>query len=230
MWSKFDSIMKKLFSLLAIIAISSALSAGNTYVKLTSVPVDWSGTYLIVCESQNVVFNGNADEENIDAKAGPAVLCDIVISNGIISGNEVIDLAVFTIEPTDDTDWPWAIKSNSGLYIGHKDTLDNGLSVETSIKKKCRHTLAIDENGNLVAIPYWQKGAAYNLQYNKKADQLRFRYFEPDDKEQVQIYRMQEASSLRDARTTSRVTKICEDGQIYILRDGVRLNILGTRL
>lgn len=216
---------------MAVVVMYSVSLAENTYLKLTSAPADWSGTYLIVCESQHVVFNGAVDEANMDGKGGSAILSNILIAEGAIVGNETLDAATFTIETTNDTDWPWAIKSHSGLYIGHKDTLDNGLSLETSVKKKCCHKLTIGEEGTFIATPRWQDGAAYHLQYNKKSDQMRFRYFAPEDKEPVQIYRLKdETASWRDLRTSSRVTKICENGQIYILRDGVKLNVLGTRL
>lgn len=40
-------------------------SGGNTgngdYVKVTSAPSDWSGDYLLVCEAQNVAFNGTVE-------------------------------------------------------------------------------------------------------------------------------------------------------------------------
>lgn len=222
--------MKHIFSLFVLTVLSVSMLAENTYVKLTATPDDWVGTYLIVCESENVIFNGAADEDEIDAKGGYAILSDIAISNAIITGDNEIDAATFTIEATDDTDWPWAIKSQSGLYLGHKDTTDNGLSTETSIKKKCRHTLSIDSLGNFVATPRWEESGAYNLQYNKKSEQLRFRYYEPDDKEHIQIYRLQEASSIESLHSSSRIRKVCENGQIYILHDGVRLNLLGTRL
>ncbi len=125
-------------------AASMTLMAQNVYQKVTTTPEDWTGTYLIVCESQSVVFNGGASEENIDAKGGPAIITNVTFADNSITGTADLDAATFTISSTGDTSWPWAIQSASGLYIGHKDTIDNGLSTEIEIKGKCKHTLAIE--------------------------------------------------------------------------------------
>jgi len=220
--------MKKVFLLTALV-IAMAATATNTYQKVTTAPTDWTGTYLIVCESQNVVFNGNASEANLDAKSGPAILQNITITNSTITGTEAIDSAVFTIAATDDTEWPWSIQSHSGYYIGHKDTADNGLSVETEVKKKCKHTLAI-EGGNLIATPRYEENGPYNLQYNKKSDQMRFRYFLPEDKVAVQLYKLVTDPTALSQLASSPIpqfTKVIKDGRLIIIKDGREISVLG---
>lgn len=205
--------------------------AQSVYEKVTTAPTDWSGTYLIVCESEAVVFNGAADEESIDAKGGAAILTNVSIANNQILGTEALDAAVFTISSSEDTDWPWAIQSASGLYIGHKDTVDNGLSTETEIKGKCKHVLSIDEAGNFIAMPKYSVSGEYNLQYNKKADQLRFRYFTPGDKVAIQLYKKQSASTSLDAvQTSTHVIKRYENGQIVFIKGNDKYNVLGKKL
>lgn len=224
--------MKKSLLLCIATMAALALNAQTMYQKITSTPADWQGTYLIVCEAQGVVFNGAADEANIDAKGtGTAIIQNVTFNENAIIGTDDLNAATFTISATDDEDWPWAIQSASGLYIGHKDSVvgDNGLSVETELKKKCRHTLSIDADGNFIATPRHIDGKAYNLQYNKKTDQLRFRYFVPGDKQAIQIYKFQsDPTDLQSATNTHHAIKRYENGQLVIIRDGHKYNILGA--
>lgn len=220
--------MKKVLFLVAM-TIGMAATAAN-YIQVTQIPADWTGTYLIVCKSQSVVFNGGAAEDDMDAKGGAAILTSGFSFNGdTLVGSLTVDTATFTIAATDDIDWPWSIQSYSGYFIGHKDTADNGLSVETEVKKKCRHTLAI-EDGNLIATPRHEVSEAYNLQYNKKADQQRFRYFVPEDKVAIQIYKLvDEPTGLEQNEVVSsrQVRKIVRNGQLLIIKDGQEFSVLG---
>lgn len=212
-----------------------SLMAQSVYQKVTTTPDNWTGTYLIVCESQSVAFNGAADEENIDAKGtGTAIVPNITIANDTIVGTASLDSATFTISATDDEDWPWAIQSASGLYIGHKDSVvgDNGLSAETKLKNKCKHMLEIDTNGNFIATPRHIEGVAYNLQYNKKSDQLRFRYYLPEDKQAIQIYKL--ISEPTDTRTVRIIgipsQKYYKNGRVIIINNDHKYTPLGISL
>ena len=220
--------MKKMLFFATLVAAMS-LNAQNVYQKLTAAPTDWTGTYLIVCEDENVVFNGAANEENIDAKGGAAIITDITITDNTIAGTPTLDAATFTIVPSEDELWQWAIQSASGLYIGHKDTADNGLSTELEIKGKCKHTLALDADANLIATPKWEKsGAAYTLQYNEAADQLRFRYFKAGKKLPVQLYKQVSIPSALSQQTAAvKAVKRVENGQLVIVRGEQKFNVLG---
>ena len=223
--------MKKLFFLLATIAMGASMSAQVSYEKVIATPEDWTGTYLIVCESQSVVFNGGNDTAKIDAKGGDAILQGVTFDeSGVLASTEQLDTMTFTIEASGDTDWPWGIKSHSGLYLGHKDEDDNGLSTEEELKKKCRNTLAIDENGNFIATARYEDFGPYMLQYNKKAEQMRFRYFPANDKEAIQIYRRVAPTALENTASPVQFVKRIEKGQLVILKDGKKYNILGTQL
>lgn len=226
--------MKKGIMLATAMVACMNLAAQTVYQKVTTTPVDWTGTYLIVCEGQNVVFNGAADEAAIDAKGtGTAIIQSVTIADGQITGTDALNAVTFTISATDDEDWPWAIQSASGLYIGHKDSIvgDNGLSTETELKNKCKHTLEIDANGNFIATPRHIVGDAYNLQYNKKADQLRFRYFLPEDKQAIQIYKLNPNSTDIESVEANASSKKCYmNGQLVIIKNGQRYTLLGTSL
>ena len=225
--------MKKYVFCVAALAASMSMMAQTVYQKVTTNPTDWSGTYLIVCEGQCVVFNGAADEEHIDAKGGAAILSGITFTDGVLAGTDALDAATFTISASGDEDWPWAIQSASGLYIGHKDSVvpDNGLSAETEIKNKCKHTLSIDENENLIATPRWEVGQAFNLQYNKKDEQKRFRYYVPDDKLAVQLYKLQEpGTDITEIEMPSYCKKSFENGRVIINKNEYKYDLLGRKL
>lgn len=223
--------MKKIMIMGVALAAGMSAMAQSVYRKVVADPADWTGVYLIVCEGQRVVFNGAADEAAIDAKGGAAILTDVAISNEEISGTAQLDAAVFTISATEDTDWPWAIQSASGLYIGHKDTLDNGLSTEIEVKNKCKHKLAIDASGNLIATPRYVKSGEYNLQYNKSKDQLRFRYFVPNNKQAVQLYKLVGSdTALPTVTNANRAVKRYENGQMIIIKNNSKYNLLGVKV
>ena len=59
-------------------------SATGDYVKVTEAPADWSGEYLIVCESQNVAFNGTVDNNWGRCSS-------VTISNATIGSNATTD-------------------------------------------------------------------------------------------------------------------------------------------
>ena len=66
-------------------------SNGN-YVKVTSAPSDWSGDYLIVCESQNVAFNGTV-ESDWGRCSG------VTITNQTITASQTVNGYKVTISP-----------------------------------------------------------------------------------------------------------------------------------
>jgi endonuclease I len=71
-----------------------ASSGGNTgngdYVKVTSAPSDWSGEYLIVCEAQNVAFNGT-----VESNWGRC--SSVIINENTIESNAITDSYKVTI-------------------------------------------------------------------------------------------------------------------------------------
>ena len=228
--------MKKIYSVLVLAAAAMSMQAQTTYTKVTMAPQDWAGTYLIVCEAQSVVFNGAADELCIDSAGGPAIIQNITFSGNTLEGTAKLDSAVFTIAATDSVDWPWSIQSASGLYIGHKDTADNGLSAEWTIKKKCTQALSIDASGNFIATPRYSTegaGAAFTLLYNKKDDNMRFRYYDATGKNKlnVQIYKQSGTpAGLASSSMSRSAVKQLKNGQIIIVKDGKQYNVLGGKL
>lgn len=136
-------------------------SSSGDYEKVTSALNEWSGEYLIVCEDENVAFNGGLT--TLDA-ANNYISVDI--SNGTIIANETTNAAKFTIAPTEGG---YSIKSASGKYIGNGSD-SNGLTASSTA---LQNTLSIDNEGNVVIK---SSGGSY-LRYNSASDQKRFRYY-----------------------------------------------------
>lgn len=153
--------------------------ATSYFVKVTTAPTDWSGTYLIVYEAGNVAFDGSL--ANLDVAENTVA---VTISENKIEATNALMKSVFTIDGT-------AIKSASGKYIsGKKDS--NSLTGSTT---KQDHTLSIDENGNFSAVSNTSV-----LRYNStssiikdKETGLRFRYYKAksySSQNDIQLYKL----------------------------------------
>ena len=133
-----------------------------SYKKVTSAPADWSGTYLIVYENGNVIFNGA--RTTLDATSN---YIGVTISDGKIAGNSEINDAVFSIVKSGSN---YTIMSDSGYYIGQTDNT-NGLISSTSTTYD--NTISLNSDGSVQIVG---SGGAV-LRYNATSGQYRFRYF-----------------------------------------------------
>lgn len=132
------------------------------FVKVTSEPTDWSGTYLIVYESGNVAFDGS--RTTMDAASNTKT---VTISNGEIEANDAMMSITFDIAKNGTV---YTIKSKSGYYIGNNSD-SNSLTSSTSTKYDNTITLNTDKSVQIVG-----KGKSV-LRYNATSGQTRFRYF-----------------------------------------------------
>ena len=146
------------------------------FVKVTSADEITDGDYLIVCENNNVAFNGALT--TLDAVSNTI---DITITGGVIASSEATNAAVFTIASKSGN--VYSIKSASGYYIGQTSN-SNGLV--SSLTTAYDNTLSVD-NGDVDII----SSGAY-LRYNANSDQRRFRYFKSStytSQNAVQLYK-----------------------------------------
>lgn len=134
------------------------------YTKVTSAPADWSGTYLIVYEDENMAFNG-ALSEKLDATEN---YTKITISNSTIAVTTETEAIEFTIATSSTAD-AYTIQSKSGLYMGQTSNA-NGLQSNSTTTYDNTFSLNTDGSVNIVS------GGAY-LRFNTTTDQDRFRYF-----------------------------------------------------
>lgn len=135
--------------------------ASGDYVKVTTAPEDWSGTYLIVCEGESVAMNGAL--EPLDAVGDTIV---VTISDGVIADSEKANAAAFTIAKIEGG---YSIQSQNGQYIGQTSDA-NGLLVKDS---ELLNTISIGGEGYINILG---SGGAY-LRFNAAVNQVRFRYY-----------------------------------------------------
>ena len=148
---------------------------GTYYVKVTSAPADWSGTYLIVYESGNVAFNGALT--TLDAASNTV---NVTISDDKIEANDATKAASFTINASGH------IQSASGYYIGQTSDANGLKSSETTTYE---NTLSLNSDGTVNIV----SGKAY-LRYNASSGQYRFRYFKSStytNQKAIALYKLQ---------------------------------------
>lgn len=171
-----DSFIMPAFPVTVVASFVANSSLTAEYVKVTSAPTDWSGEYLIVCESQNVAFDGSLT--TLDATSNTI---SVNISNNTIASSNITDAAVFTIAKSGKV---YTIKSASSYYIGQTSDA-NGLVSNTSTA----YTNNISCNNGDIDIV--SSVGAY-LRYNKQSGQTRFRYFKSStysSQEPIQLYK-----------------------------------------
>ena len=142
------------------------------FVKVTETPTDWSGTYLIVYETDKVAFDGSLS--TLDAINNTVA---VTISENKIEATDALKKSVFIIDGKDGS-----LKSASGYYVGHtgdKNTL--------STNKTTAYKNSFDFNSETKVITI--KCNNFNLKFNASKDQKRFRYFSSEQKD-IQLYKL----------------------------------------
>ena len=149
------------------------------YVKVTSAPSDWSGTYLIVYEAGKVAFNGSLS--SFDAVSNTQL---VTITDGQIEATDAMNAISFTIAKNGSN---YSIKGASGKYIGNNSD-SNALTTGASALENTISFTSADE------INIKGKGGAY-LRYNATSGQTRFRYFKSGtykNQKAIQLYKLQD--------------------------------------
>lgn len=180
-----------------------AQAASGKFVKVTTAPSDWSGTYLIVYEDGNVAFNGALS--TLDAVSNTVA---VTISNGEIAATDTLMGATFTIEAVSGG---YSIKSASGKYIGRSAT-SNGLNTADSYGANYVNTITLNSDGT---VKIAGKGGPA-LQYNADNNQWRFRYFKSTQKA-ICLYKFVENTCVHDAWVwdvdTTGHHKVCQNSE-----------------
>lgn len=146
--------------------------ATSYFVKVTTAPTDWSGTYLIVYETGNVAFDGSL--ETLDATNNTVA---VTISENKIEATDALMKSVFVIDGK-----AGSLKSASGYYVGYTGK-KNGMN--TDKETVYNNVFEFDAKTNVITI----KSASSYLKYNSASDQTRFRYFKSGQKD-IQLYKL----------------------------------------
>ena len=170
--------------LYAVYTRTVSAPASSEFVKVTTAPTDWSGSYLIVYEDGKVAFNGGL--ATLDAVSNTV---SVSIANGKISATSTLKGAMFIITKSGDS---YYIKSTSGSYI-YKTADNNGLDSNASAKYANSITINSDGTVNIIG-----SGGAY-LRYNATSGQTRFRYFKSSTytgQKAITLYKLTESASV----------------------------------
>lgn len=152
------------------------LSKVNYYEKVTSNLQDWTGTYLIVYEDDQLAFNGGLS--SLDAVSNTI---NVTIASDLIEVTDATKEAEFSIAKSGSD---YTIKSASGYYIGKTNSNSNGLD-----QKATELTNTISYNGSSVDVV--SSGGLY-LRYNSTSNQTRFRYYKATsytNQKAIQLYK-----------------------------------------
>lgn len=154
---------------------SKKYTVGGTtsyFVKVTTAPTDWSGTYLIVYETGNVAFDGSLT--TLDAVSNTV---DVTISDNKIEATDALMKSVFVIDGK-----AGSLKSSSGYYVGYTGT-KNGMN--TNQKTVYKNVFEFDAKTKVITI----KSKNSYLKYNSASNQTRFRYF-ASGQQDIQLYKL----------------------------------------
>ena len=159
-------------------------NVGNgDFVKVTSADELTDGEYLIVCENNNVAFNGGLTTLDVTSNT-----IGVTITDSVISASDATNAAFFTITKTGNS---YSIKSASGYYIGQTSDA-NGLASSTTTV----YANSISLNGTDINVV--SSGGAY-LRYNATSGQTRFRYYKSSTytgQQAIQLYKKTVAYSI----------------------------------
>lgn len=158
---------------------------GSIYRKVTTTPNSWDGQYLIVCESQNVAFNGSLDSLDL---ASNNISVTININNGVIENTFNNDPS-FTIATAENG---YSIQSASGRFIG-RNAYSNGLDEKKTFTNFSNNIITLSGSNVLIQGNATSEGRT-TLKYNSTANQHRFRYYKSGQTD-IQLYKYEEILS-----------------------------------
>jgi len=166
-----------------------------TYIKIENEQSNWSGTYLIVCESEGVAFDGSLNDIDVAGNFKSVIISD----NSIVSNEETNASAFYISKMTDG----YSLQSASGKYL-YNTEVENQVSTSDSPKVNF-----ISYNGNNgVYIKGTDKAKNYAIRYYKSGSGSRFRYYLYSNSLPIQLYKLNQTSSAYAYYTTSLNIKV----------------------
>ena len=173
-------------------------TAQESFSKVTSIGDVTTGSYLIVCSSQNVAFDGSL--ATLDATDNYVA---VTITNNEIEATSALKNSIFNITKSGNN---YAIQSASGKYI-NRSADSNGLDTSNSATN---NTITIS-SGNATITG---SGNAV-LRYNKNADQKRFRYFKTSSYSSQQTIQLFKLSGVQEKEVITGFTAVDNNAETY---------------
>ena len=152
---------------------------GRTYVKVTSAPSNWSGTYLFVKESDNVAFAYNQSNYKVA----------VSISDNKIVSNECSDYEL-TVSTSSAGAGKYEIRTTNGMYVYR---YGNTVLFDTNISGNNQYYALFSGDGN-VTINCQRSGGSNNyFQYSSGAFG-----FGSSSNAAIQLYKLEEGGDTPD--------------------------------
>ncbi|MBQ2435198.1 MAG: hypothetical protein II269_03630 [Bacteroidaceae bacterium] len=169
------------------------------YVKIVNQPNNWSGTYLIVCESESIVLNASLRSELISKQHN---YDNIKISNNQIISDNLIDSMSVKIEKTTGG---YTIQllhyDNKNTYYIYNDGTNNFITAYSTSKA---NTISFEGNNEIHIISNDDKVEKKIIQYNQNTISDRFGYYSDNSNYlPIQLYKLNQTSSAYTYYTTS---------------------------
>lgn len=157
-------------------------SDGTTYVKVTQRLNDWTGTYLIVCEEEDVAMDGGLTEYD---QAENSIHVDIIGQNEITVTDATKAAEFYVMKMSNGK---YSILGHGGKYMGavsEKNTVDSSDSpIATTLSVTDGEAFITTESG-------------YTLRFNAQKGQKRFRFYK-SGQTAVALYRRSNADGVGD--------------------------------
>ena len=148
-------------------------SDGTTYVKVTERLNDWSGTYLIVYEEEDVALDGGLSEYD---KPNNTIAVNIT-GQRTIEVSDATKAAEFTIAKMGDG--TYSVCGRSGKYLGATASKNTIESSDSPIAT----TITVSDGEAVLTT-----ASGYTLRFNAQSGQKRFRFYK-SGQESVALYR-----------------------------------------
>ena len=148
------------------------------YVKVTSAPADWSGTYLIVYED-------GADAYVFKALEAANNYVDATIENGVILATEELNSVAVELAPMNGG---YSVKTSAGYISGAKDNNKLNFNATTA---QLNSVEFVDGEGVKIT------SNTSVFRFNSAKDNLRFRYFKSstfESQKPIQLYKYTESA------------------------------------
>lgn len=152
------------------------------YVKVKTAPSDWSGTYVIVYEGSNYLFDSSL--EILDAKNNYAAVTSIANETVASADGDPCKIVI------EKTTGGYSILCANGQYMGMSAS-DNSILQGTA---PYATTISLNENGGADIV-----SADCYFRYNKQSGQTRFRYYKARSyasQQEVFLYRKDSGTSV----------------------------------
>lgn len=200
--------------LLLLLIGGGSYAWGEDFVKVTSAPDSWEGSYLFVYEAGNVCFDGSLTTLDVANNTKK-----VTIKEGVIAATDELKACCFTVTADSQNKGWYQIKSASNFYIAgtvktHKP--QNGIASTNKEDQASNYLNRFEVDGKGVSVYSQSKDKALMvLRFNKTKDQQRFRYYKTGQ-EPIALYKLSSTATLTSIAVSGTPTnKTYFDGEAF---------------